>query len=126
MGHGSARNAATRSAAAKASARTSSDAELVVLAYAAGQEVPLDETERNGAMRRALFVFAAGGDLHRDPALDDPAVISLAADIDTPERRAALQAALQRVEFTDRMRNDPELAWRAFACSLLAEALGED
>ena len=41
-------------------------------------------------MRRALLVFAAGGDLHRDPTLDDPAVVELAGDLDTPERRQAL------------------------------------
>jgi hypothetical protein len=84
--------------------------------------VPLTEEERNAAVRRALFVFAAGGDLHREPTLDDPAVAELATDLETPERREALIAAsgdLQRLD-------DPELAWRAFACGLLADALGEE
>jgi hypothetical protein len=108
-------------AAAKASARTTEDVELVVLAYIAGQQVPLTEEERHGAVRRALFVFAAGGDLHRDPTLDDPAVLELAADLDSAERREALLAAsddLQQLE-------DSDLAWRAYACGLLADALGE-
>ena len=106
-----------------------SDVDLVVLAYVAGQDVPLEEDERNAALRRALFVFAAGGALDREPALDDPAVIELAGDIDSAERRAALAAAVERLdgdrEALDRLR-DSETAWRAYACALLADALGED
>ena len=117
------------SAAAKASARTTSEVELVVAAYVAGQEVPLEDAERNAALRRALFVFAAGGDLHREPALDDPAVLELAADLDSPKRREALAAAIETLDAdpqtVDRLR-DPDLAWRAYACALLADALGED
>jgi hypothetical protein len=82
----------------------------------------LTEEERNAAVRRALLVFAAGGDLHRDPTLDDPAVVELATDLDTQERRTALLAAsddLQRL-------GDADLAWRAYACALLADALGEE
>jgi hypothetical protein len=80
----------------------------------------LTEEERNAAVRRALLVHAAGGNLQREPALDDPAVLELAADLDSPERRTALLASdeLAGVE--------PELAWRAYACGLLAAALGED
>jgi hypothetical protein len=100
--------------------------ELVVLAYVAGQSVPLDEDERHAAVRRALLVFAAGGDLHRDPALDDPAVVELARDLDAPRRRAALMEALAAIEEARALRADPELAWRAYACSLLAEELGAD
>ena len=111
------------------SARTTSDVDLVVLAFVAGQDVPLDDPERNAALRRALFVFAAGGALNRDPGLDDPAVVGLAGDIDSPERRAALAVAIERLdahpEALERLR-DPETAWRAFACALLADALGED
>ena len=81
----------------------------IVLAYVAGQEVPLDDSERNAALRRALFVFAAGGPLNRDPGLDDPAVVELAGD---PEAIGRLR--------------DPQTAWRAYACSLLADALAED
>lgn len=105
----------------KGSARTT-DVDLVVEAYIAGQQVPLTEEERNAALRRALFVFAAGGDLHREPTLQDPAVAELAADIDSPERRTALLGASDVLRALD----DPELAWRAYACGLLADALGED
>jgi hypothetical protein len=73
-------------------------------------------------VRRALFVFAAGGELKRDPTLDDPAVQSLAADLDSPERREALLAASDELSGL----GDPDLAWRAYACGLLADALGED
>lgn len=94
----------------------------------AGQEVPVEDDERDASVRRALFVFAAGGDLHRDPTLDDPAVIELAADLGSAERREALMTAIGRLETDspalERLR-DPELAWRAYACGLLADAVGE-
>jgi hypothetical protein len=91
--------------------------------------VPLDDSERNAALRRALFVFAAGGDLQREPTLDDSAVLELATDLDSPERREALTAAVERLDADpDALERllDQDLAWRAYACSLLAEALGED
>ena len=91
--------------------------------------MPLEEAERNAALRRALFVFAAGGQLQREPALDDPAVTELAGDIDSPERRVALTAAIEHLDADpqalERLR-DPETAWRAYACALLADALVED
>ena len=73
-------------------------------------------------MRRALLVFAAGGDLHREPTLDDPAVRELAGDLDSPERRGALLTASDVLEAL----GDPDLVWRAYACGLLADALGEE
>jgi hypothetical protein len=100
---------------------TPSDVDLVVAAYIAGQQVPLTEAERNAAVRRALLVFAAGGGLQRDPELDDPAVLELARDLDTPERRGALLTASEELTALE----DDELAWRAYACGLLADALGE-
>ena len=91
--------------------------------------MPLDDAERNAAVRRAVVVFAAGGGLGRQPALADPAVLELARDLDSPERRAALAAAVGRLDASpdalERLR-DEETVWRAYACSLLAEALGED
>jgi len=126
---GSARVAGSSWVAAKASVPTTEDVDLVVLAYVAGQEVPLGKEELNAALRRALFVFAAGGDLHREPTLDDPAVLELARDLDTPVRREALAAAVERLEaepaLLERLK-DPELAWHAYACSLLADALGDE
>ena len=77
-------------------------------------------------MRRALFVFAAGGDLHRDPSPDEPAVAELARDLDAPERRDALMAALHGLEGAPALLADPDRAWRAYACALLAEALGDE
>jgi hypothetical protein len=73
-------------------------------------------------VRRALLVFAAGGDLRREPTLDDPAVLELAADLDAPERREALLAASEALQRLD----DSDLAWRAYACGLLADALGDE
>jgi hypothetical protein len=56
-------------------------------------------------------------------------VIELAGDIDSPERRAALAGAIERLDANplalERLGN-PETAWRAYACALLADALGED
>jgi len=101
---------------------TTDDVDLVVTAYIAGQHVPLSDEERNAAVRRALLVFAAGGDLHREPKVDDPAVLELAGDLDSPERRGALLAASDVLEAL----GDPDLAWRAYACGLLADALGEE
>jgi hypothetical protein len=111
------------------SVRTTSDVDLVVLAYVAGQAVPLEERERQAAVRRALFVFAAGGVLQREPTLDDPAVLELARDLDTPERRRALESAIGTLEADPELLarlHDPDVAWRAYACALLADALGED
>jgi hypothetical protein len=80
-------------------------------------------------VRRALFVFAAGGGLHREPTLDDPAVLELAADLDTQERREVLSRAIAELDVSpevgERLR-DADIAWRAYACGLLADALGEE
>ena len=122
MEPGNASGAGSSSAAAKESARTTDGVDLVVTAYIAGQQVPLGDEERNAAVRRALFVFAAGGDLHREPALDDPAVVELAGDLDSLERRDALLAASDVLTAL----GDPDRAWRAYACGLLADALGDE
>jgi hypothetical protein len=56
-------------------------------------------------------------------------VIELAGDLDSAERREALARAIERLdadaEALERLR-DPDIAWRAYACALLAVALGED
>lgn len=91
--------------------------------------MPLDDADRNAAIRRALLVFAAGGGLEREPTLNDPAVLELARDLESPARREALANAVERLEADpealERLR-EPETAWRAYACGLLADALGED
>jgi hypothetical protein len=104
------------------------DVDLVVNAYVAGQQIGVTEHELNAAIRRALFVHAAGGDLQREPTLDDPAVLELARDLQSEDRRAALAAAVERLEADEATRarlRDPEVAWRAYACGLLADALGD-
>jgi hypothetical protein len=56
-------------------------------------------------------------------------VTELAGDIDSAERRAALARGIEHLdanpEALERLR-DSETAWRAYACALLADALGEE
>ncbi len=108
-----------------------------MLCFFAGRAVAVDDAELNAAVRRAELLLAAGGDPHR--ALDPfgRAATSLADDLDTPVRRAALQAGLGALrdevaglrgarESLALLLSDPDLAWRAYATSLLAEALAEE
>ncbi len=108
-----------------------------VLVWLVLADVPADETELSAARRRAMLVLAAGGDPHRDLAPDDVAVVRLAEELDRPERRAALAAALDRLaadaeglasvtETLAILRGDSELAWRVYAITLLADELAED
>ena len=108
---------------------------LVVLCWLVKDHVPVDEATLNGARRRAMFVLAAGGDPHRDVGLDSVAAERLADELDTPERRAQLAAALDELPADDlptvaaavkSLRVDPELAWRSFALSLLADELADE
>jgi hypothetical protein len=56
-------------------------------------------------------------------------VIELAGDLDSAERREVLARAIEHLdadaEALERLR-DPDIAWRAYACALLADALGQD
>jgi len=110
---------------------------VVVLASIAGADVHVDEDERHGALRRALLLVAAGGDPGRGLDLNGRAVSALAADLDEPERREALLAALERLQATAQglphvcealhaLAEAPEVAWRAYACSLLAQELDDE
>ena len=108
---------------------------LVVLCWLVRADIAIDEAELNGARRRAMFVLAAGGDPHRDVGLDSVAAERLADELDTPERRAQLAAALDELPADDLpavtaamelLRADPELAWRSFALSLLADELADE
>jgi hypothetical protein len=105
-----------------------------LLAFVAGREVELPEHELRSARRRAMLVLAAGGDPQRDLELDSRAVLVLARDLDSPERRQALRegvaalraeaVGLEQVSMVlDELEADADVAWRAFACSLLAEEL---
>ena len=107
----------------------------VVLCWLVQDGIPIDDGELNAARRRAMFVLAAGGDPHRDVGLDSIAAERLADELDTPARRAQLAAALAELPADDlhavtaaveALRADPELAWRSFALSLLADELADE
>jgi hypothetical protein len=108
---------------------------VVVLASVAGAEVRLDDEERDGAVRRALLLLAAGGDPNRGLDLDGRAVGALATDLDDLPRREILASSLADLvsqaqglphvsEALHGMLDAPDVAWRAYACSLLARQLG--
>lgn len=108
-----------------------------MLCFFAGRSVVVDEEELNAAVRRAELLLAAGGDPRRQLDPFGRAASALADDLDTPERRTQLQAGLGALvdevadlrgarESLALLRADPELAWTAYATSLLAEALAED
>jgi hypothetical protein len=108
---------------------------LVVLCWLVQDHVTIDQATLNGARRRAMFVLAAGGDPHRNVDLDSIAAERLADELDTAERRAQLAAALDELPAEglpavtaalESLRADPELAWRSFALSLLADELADE
>jgi hypothetical protein len=105
-----------------------------LLAFVAGGEVELHEDELRSARRRAMLVLAAGGDPRRELEIDSRAVLVLADDLESPERRRALRAGLAALRapasglhgvsrLLDELEADSTLAWRAFAWALLAEEL---
>lgn len=108
-----------------------------ILCFFAGREVQLDDDELHGAIRRAELLLAAGGDPRRRLDPFGRAATALADDLDTPPRRARLRAGLDALvpeveglrgarEALALLRSDPDLAWKAYATSLLAEALAEE
>jgi uncharacterized protein (DUF1778 family) len=108
-----------------------------MLAMVAREQVAIPDDELDSALRRALLVLASGGDPHRELELDGPAVTRFADELDSPGRRAELEAALRalsaetaglpRASFLlDALIEDSELAWRSLAVALLADELGED
>jgi hypothetical protein len=110
---------------------------LVVLASIAGENVALDEDEVHGASRRALFLLAAGGDPERGLDLNGRSVSAIADELRTVDRQLALEQGIAELraqakglphvsEAVHALADAPDVAWRAFACSLLAEELGED
>jgi hypothetical protein len=109
----------------------------VALAWLAGREVELDPGERHATLRRAELLLAAGGDPRRELDPDGRAVTAVAADLDAEVARAALARGLDRLAgeagdlptvggALDELRTDPDLAWRSYACAMLAEALAGD
>jgi len=112
------------------------DGLLAVLAWLAGAELEIPEDESTGALRRGMLLLAAGGDPHRALELDGRAVVAVADDLETPQRRAALDrgfASLQAeaeglpavTSALERLRRDQSLAWRSYAAGLLGEELAE-
>jgi hypothetical protein len=108
-----------------------------LLCFLAGQRVDLDEEERNAAVRRAELLLATGGDPRRAPDLYGRAVAAVAGDLDEPGRRAALRAGLEELraevaglrgaaESLRLLLADDDLAWQAFAYSVLVERLADD
>ena len=108
-----------------------------VLAWLAGAEMSLGEDELRGALRRAMLLLAAGGDPHRHLAFDGRAVTALAADLDRTERRVELTHGLTGAwteaeglpavgAALDRLLEDPDLAWHAYAAGLIGEELAAD
>ena len=108
-----------------------------LLALVAGVQVEIPEDELRAACRRAMLVLAAGGDPHREPGLDSPAVRVLAGDLDTPDRRRGLQQGLHDIRdgldglpltaaLAGRLEDSPDLAWRWYALALLADELGDE
>ncbi len=109
---------------------------LPVLAYVAGSSIEIDDSELNGARRRALLLVAAGGDPHRELDVDDRAVKAIAADLFTIDRRAQLARGIDALVLRVRdlpaaragalfLAGDVDLAWRLYALGLLAEELAE-
>jgi hypothetical protein len=106
----------------------------VVLAWLVSDELDIPESELNAARRRAMFVLAAGGDPQRELDQGSVAAERLADELDTPERRRLLAAALQKLSpdaaglrgvtlALERLLADPDLAWRSLALALLADEL---
>jgi hypothetical protein len=113
------------------------DDALAVLAWLAGADVQVDEDELRGALRRSLLLLAAGGDPHRTLELDGRAVVALAGELDRPERRDELAGGLAGLRADseglpgvgsalDRLLDDGDLAWHAYAAGLIGEELGEE
>lgn len=112
-----------------------SDLDLAVaLAWLVRDEVGLPEDELNAARRRAMLVLAAGGDPHRELGLHEVAAERLAAELDEPSRREALDEALAALDTSglprvekalQTLRADPDAAWRTMALALLADELAE-
>jgi len=104
------------------------------LALLAAPDPLVEPDELKPAVRRAMLLLAAGGDPLRELELDGRAVSSLAAELDRPERRAVVSRGLEALSpeaaglanvsgALEQLLLDATLAWRAYACALLADEL---
>ena len=116
--------------------RRPSNGLLVGLAWLAGREIEHDEDDLRGAIRRAELLLAAGGDPRRELELDGRAVEAVAGDLGDEAARDRLEDALAALvassdglpavrEGLARLRAQPELAWRCYACALLTDAMDD-
>ena len=110
---------------------------LVVLASVGGRGVHVDPAEARGAARRALVLLGAGGDPTRGLDLHGRAVTAMADDLRTVDRQLALEDGIRQLrveasglphvsEAVHALAETPDVAWRAYAASLLAEELAGD
>ena len=110
---------------------------LVVLASVAGREVPLDDEVAHGAARRALLLLSAGGDPTEGFDLNGRAVGARADDGRTSDPHHVLESGLPRrplpaagrphvSEALHGLIHAPDIAWRAYAASILAEELADE
>jgi hypothetical protein len=110
---------------------------LVVIASVAGERVMIDEQRARAATRRALLLLTAGGDPTRGLDLNGRAVTALADDIRDADRQLMLEEGIRELapaasglphlsEAVHALIHAPDVAWRAYACSLLAEELGAE
>jgi len=108
-----------------------------MLCFFAGRQVTIGEDELNAAVRRAELLLAAGGDPRRRLDPFGRAATALADDLDASDRRRALVSGLEALqseveglrgarESLALLLTDHDLAWKAYATSLLAEALAEE
>ena len=110
---------------------------LVVLATVAGRDVHVDPDEARGAARRALLLLGAGGDPDRGLDLHGRAVGAIADDLRTVDRQIALEEGLKDIRLQSEglphvsealhgLLDAPDVAWRAYAAGILAQALGDE
>jgi hypothetical protein len=108
---------------------------LVALVWLVLGGLPITDDELNAARRRAMFVLAAGGDPHRELDLNSVAAERLAGELDSPERRRALHAALAGLDASGlptveqglaALVAEPDLAWRCLGLALLADELADE
>jgi hypothetical protein len=106
------------------------------LALLGARDLGLAETELQAALRRSMLLLAAGGDPHRELDLDGRAVTTLAAELDRPERLAEVERGIATLRLEaaglpnvatalEELLAMPGLAWRAYACALIAAELSD-
>jgi hypothetical protein len=109
---------------------------VVVLATVAGRDVHVEEDEARAAARRALLLLSTGGDPDRGLDLHGRAVTAMADDLRTVDRQIALEDGLRQLrvqaeglphvsEALHGLTEAPDVAWRAYAAGVLAQALEE-